>query len=39
MHANAGHQQTHIKIIVSEDESTAHVVESSAHVVIEQEER
>ena len=39
MHANAGHQQTHIKIIVSEDESTAHVVESSAHVVNEQEER
>ena len=39
MHANAGHQQTHIKIIVSEDESTAHVVESPAHVVIEQEER
>ena len=26
MHANAGHQQTHIKIIVSEDESTARVV-------------
>jgi hypothetical protein len=32
MDVNAGHRQTYIKIIVSEDESTA-------RVVIEQEER